>query len=58
MKLVDAFARHDRPVDLLLLPELDHSVNGYRAAVRAAFDGAVSRRALASRAGRGVKGDR
>ena len=29
MKLVDAFARHDRPVDLLLLPELDHSVNGY-----------------------------
>ncbi|MGW4420834.1 DPP IV N-terminal domain-containing protein [Streptosporangium sp. NPDC004631] len=32
MKLVDAFARADRPVDLLVLPELDHSLNGYQGA--------------------------
>jgi dipeptidyl aminopeptidase/acylaminoacyl peptidase len=28
MKLVEAFVRADKPVDLLVLPELDHSLNG------------------------------
>lgn len=30
MKLVDAFIRADKPVDLLVLPEMDHSMAGWR----------------------------